>query len=212
MKLVPPHDIVRAVRDELAVPGRYDLDATVRPPHRSWLEIALTWVGDRLRDLEHTVAAHVHIGRGERSLFGDVLVLGSLLVVAYVAARLLAQAEYDRAQRGGAVSLSPARSAHALSVRAGQAAAEGDYARAVRIIFAAAVTLLDLRGVVRDEESATINDLRRRLRERGAAVETPFVEIARAYTSAAYAERPTDAQAWERARTAYGELTRIANA
>ena len=208
----PPHDIVRAVRAELAVPGRYHLHAAVRPQRRSLLEQLFSWFVDRLRDFERAIAAHVHVNPAQRGIFGDLVVASAVLVVAYVGARLLAQAQIDRAQRAVGMPLSPARSAHALSIRAAQAAAEGDYARAVRILFAAAVTLLDLRGIVRDDESATINDLRRALHAHERAVEAPFIEIARIYTSAAYAERPTDASAWERAQRAYGELARSVTA
>ncbi len=209
MTPVPPHDIVRAVRAELAVPGRYQLHVAVRRP--SLLEVLADWLGDRYRAFERALAAHVHVTPAAKTAFGDLIVVAAVLAVAIVAARLLAQAQIDAAQRGDAHSLSPARSAHVLSVRAAAAAAEGDYARAVRTLFAAAVTLLDLRGVVRDDESATVNDLRRALHERDGRVEAPFIELARIYTSVAYAEAPTGADAWERAQRAYGDLSRSAS-
>jgi hypothetical protein len=65
---------------------------------------------------------------------------------------------------------------------------------------------LDLRGVVRDERSATINELRRALHERDGALEPAFVEIARLYTAAAYAQIPAGPDAWQRARAAYDHL------
>jgi hypothetical protein len=77
----------------------------------------------------------------------------------------------------------------------------------VRLLFAAAVTLLDLRGVVPEEQSTTINELRFALRERNADAELPFVDLARTYTEAAYAEHPIDAALWERAKTAYESLS-----
>ncbi|MGC2244865.1 MAG: DUF4129 domain-containing protein, partial [Candidatus Aquilonibacter sp.] len=100
--------------------------------------------------------------------------------------------------------------AHALAALAAQAASAGDYARAVRLLFIAAVTLLDLRGVVRDERSATVNELRRRLHERDGALEPAFVEIARLYTATAYAQTPVDPDAWLRARAAYDNLAQSA--
>ena len=126
--------------------------------------------------------------------------------IAVVVAHLLLQLQYERTRRERAIALAPARSAHALAVAAAQAANAGDYARAIRLMFMAAVTLLDLRGVVRDERSATINELRRALHERDGELEPAFVEIARLYTAAAYAQTPAGPDAWERARDAYDQL------
>ena len=67
--------------------------------------------------------------------------------------------------------------------------------------------LLDLRGVVHDDPSATVNDLRRALRARNAAAEGPFVDIARAFSSAAYAEERLDEPALNAAREAYDRLS-----
>ncbi len=212
MKPLPPHDIVRAVRAELRVPGRYDLNPHIRQRAYNPLQWAVRWIVDRLHDLEHAIASHVHVAPATKSAIGDLIVAVALLTVAFIAARLLLEAQIERAQHGETHTLAISRSAHALNLRAASYAADGEYALAVRTIFAAAVTLLDLRGVVRDEESATVNELRRALHERDGTVEMPFIEIARAYTSAAYAEKPTDADAWELAQRAYGELTQSVRA
>jgi hypothetical protein len=91
-------------------------------------------------------------------------------------------------------------------VAASAAARDGDFARAIRLTFIAAVTLLDLRGVMRDERSATINELRRALHDRDDDLDGPFAEIAQLYTAAAYAQAPAGPEAWHRARAAYDEL------
>lgn len=201
----PPTGIIRAVRAELAVPGRYHLGAAA-PPHRSLLDVALQWLADRWNDLWNALASHVKLGRAGASLVGDLIVVLCVLTIAAIGAHLLLQLQYERTRREGAVALTQPRSAHALAALAAQAAQAGDYARAIRLVFIAAVTLLDLRGVVRDERSATVNELRRALHERDGALEPAFVEIARLYTAAAYAQMPAGPEAWERARSAYERL------
>ncbi len=206
----PPIEIVRAVQAELAVPGRYHL--VVATPHRSLLEIALQWFGDRWNDLWNLLTSHIKLGPSGTSLIGDLIVVFCVAAIAVIGAHLLAQLQYERTRREAATPLAQARSAHALAAQAAQAAQAGDHARAIRLIFMAAVTLLDLRGVVRDERSATINDLRRALHERDGTLEAAFVEIAHLYTAAAYAQLPTGPQAWQRARAAYDDLAASAAA
>jgi hypothetical protein len=200
----PPHDIVRAVREELATPGRYHLSGSaVR--ERSWLQIALRWIYERYSDFAHALSVRLKVGPHAVSIFGDLVVVGVVLLVAVVAARLLISIQLERSAHARAVALGPARSANALARAATEAAAAGDYALATRLTLAAAVTLLDLRGHVRDDASATINELRRRLR--GMPSEPEFTTIARAYTSIAYAEEPAERESWDRARAAYERLS-----
>ncbi len=198
----PPHDIVRAVRQELATPGRYHLhEAAVR---RTWLQIVAQWVYDRYAAFAHALSARLKVGPAAVSIFGDLLVIVVVLLVAYVAALLLVSMQLERSARARAIALGPARSAHALARRAADAASQGRYDAATRLVFAAGVTLLDLRGVVHDDASATINELRRTLR--GSPAEEPFVALARVYASTAYAEEPASEETWNAARTAYDRL------
>lgn len=165
------------------------------------------WLGDRWNDFAHRFFPHLRVNERSASIAGDLLVLLSAIVIAVAAARLLAAFQVSRDRRVTVHTRSgPARSAHALVAQARQAAQAGNYAEAVRIAFVAAITLLDLRGIVQDDAAATINDVRRALRERDPAAEAPFVELARAYTDAAYAERPVDAALWERTEFAYRRL------
>jgi len=201
----PPTDIVAAVRAELAVPGRYHLTLGGLE-HRSLVDRALQWLWDRWSDLFHALFSHIKIGPQGTSLIGDAVIVLCVVATAAVGAHLLLQLEDERSRRDRATALEPARSAHAFALAAAAAASAGEYARAIRLLFIAAVALLDLRGVVRDERSATINQLRRTLHARNAALEGPFVEIARLYTAAAYAQAPAGIDAWQRARAAYDHL------
>ncbi len=201
----PPIDIIRAVRTELAVPGRYHLEKA-SPAHPSIFGLVFQWFYDRWNDLWNAFTSHVKIGSAGVSIIGDLLVVTCVLAIALIGAHLLMQLENERTRRARAIALTQPRSAHALAALAAQAASAGDYARAVRMVFIAAVTLLDLRGVVRDERSATVNELRRRLHARDGALEPAFVEIARLYTATAYAQTPAGPDAWQRARAAYDQL------
>ena len=205
MNPAPPIDVTQAVRAEFAVPGRYQLGQAA-PPHRTLLGLAFQWLYDRWSDLWNALASHLKIGPGGAAILGDLLVAACVAAIAIVGAHLLLRLQYEGMRNQQVTSLAPPRSAHALAALATQAANAGDFARAVRLLFMAAVTLLDLRGIMRDERSATVNQLRRRLRERDGALEPAFVEIARLYTAAAYAQTPADPQAWQRARAAYDDL------
>ncbi|HEV7178250.1 MAG TPA: DUF4129 domain-containing protein, partial [Candidatus Baltobacteraceae bacterium] len=143
---------------------------------------------------------------------GDILVILGALVVAFAAARLLFAVQIARDRRVASTAFEPARrSAHAVARSAATAAESGNYTLAVRLLFAAAVALLDVRGVAHDRRSATINELCAAVRERYAGAEAPFSDIARIYTIAAYAEYTVDASAWERASSAYKRLAERAS-
>jgi hypothetical protein len=203
----PPADIAAAVRAELAVPGRYDIHEAVRPAHEPWWLTAWRWIWDRLADLAHAIGQRVPNASGFERVAGVLLVLAALALVAYVLARLIVALDV-RTRRPQSVPLGSAPNAHALMQAAMQAAAAREYTRAVRIAFIAAVTLLDLRGVVRDDASATVNELRSALAARGPAVGEPFLRLARLYTAAAYAETPADDADWGAARGAYDALVK----
>ncbi len=170
------------------------------------LAVLWQWLVDRWNDLFQQLVRHVKIGPRGASLIGDALVIACALAIAALCAHLLTQFQLERTRRTRVVEIAPVRSAHALAALAVQAAEGGDYARAVRTLFMAMVTLLDLRGIVHDERSATVNELRRALHERAGGLEPAFVEVARLYTSAAYAQAPVDEVAWQRARAAYDRL------
>jgi hypothetical protein len=205
MNAGPPVDIVRAVRAELAVPGRYQLSLG-GVQHRSLVDEIFQWLWDRWADFFRALTSHIKIGPRGTSLIGDAVVVLCVVAIAAIAAHLLTQLQYERSRRERAFALGPARSAHALAAAAAAAARDGDFARAIRLTFIAAVTLLDLRGVMHDERSATINELRRALHERNDELDGPFAEISALYTATAYAQAPAGPQAWQRARAAYDEL------
>ena len=105
---------------------------------------------------------------------GDVLIGLAVLVLVFVVIRLLAEFQIDRRRAATVEALGAPRDARKLYERATAAARKGDFTAASRLLFAATVVALDLRGVVTEDPSATVGDLRRALRSRrdgaGAAV------------------------------------------
>ncbi|MDQ2866451.1 MAG: hypothetical protein M3R51_09520 [Candidatus Eremiobacteraeota bacterium] len=196
-----------AVRRELAVPGRYHLGAPEHAQRRSWWQSIAAWVGDRINEFFAWIAAHVHPGREGSAIVGDALLLGAVVLVGIVGARLLVALQLTRDRKVASASIAHAdRDAQSLISAAALAATREDYASAVRALFAAAVTVLDLHGTIDDDQGATINELRRMIRTRDADAERSFGEIARYYSVAAYAQAPIDRAAWQSVRDAYAVI------
>lgn len=199
-----------AAAAELAHPGRYDL----APPktavrQKSLWERAMDWLGKQWDRFWNALFGKVNVSQRERGVFGDLALAIVLLALIIAVIRLLAGAQLERAaRRGGAhEALGSQRSARALYWEAAALADRGDYAHAVRVLFLAAVTALDLRGVMRDDAGATVGELRRTLRARDARLAEPFDRVANPFVAAAYAEAPIGDAEWQRARDAYADLT-----
>ena len=161
----PPADLNRLVAAELSVRGRYRLAAERPAVERTspWLEF-WAWVRDRWNDLWRAAFGRVRLGPGGAVVAGDALMAIVALLLLVVAFRLLSGLAIER--RGGARAqrLESPRDASALYATACAFARAGDYTRASAALFAAAIASLSARGVVRDDRSATVGDLRRTLR------------------------------------------------
>ncbi len=126
-----------------------------------------------------------------------------LLVVGF---RLISGLAIDRRAAVRAQRLETPQDASALYATACAFARSGDYTRASAALFAAAIVAMSARGVVRDDRSATVGDLRRTLRAGDDTLVGPFDEVASAFVAGTYAERPLATAEWERARTSYLRL------
>jgi hypothetical protein len=102
--------------------------------------------------------------------------------------------------------------AQTLYLQSTRAADRGDYAEAASLLFRAALAALDLRGVVHDDPSRTVNECRAAVRERAPQSTAPFDTIARTFTAALYADAPVSAQQWNAARSAFAELAAYGSA
>lgn len=143
---------------------------------------------------------------------GDVLLVVLVLVVIFVLVRLLmsavrvgsANAEY-RAQ--GAPP--DASALHELSLAA---AARGDYALAIVLLFRAALAALDVQGVVHDDPSRTVNECRRAVRAKAPPLAQDFDAIARPFTAVLYADEPVTEGQWRAALQAFAHFPQAADA
>ncbi len=200
------------MRAELSVPGRYRLHALPVHARANWWQLFVDWIGGWWNSLARRFIPHVHFGTRGADLAGDVIVVLCVALIAFAALRLMMAIQLAKERRARVVPIGrSSHDAHRHFTAAITAAGEGRYAGAVRALFAATVELLDVRGVLHDERSATVNDLRGLLRQRNRYEEIAFSTIARIYTDAAYAERPIDAALWQAARTAYDALAREQN-
>ncbi len=203
----PPADLKRLAAAELSTRGRYRLaperPAAARPS--PWLEF-WQWVRDRWNDLWRAAFGRVRLGPGGAVVAGDALMALLALFLLVVAFRLLSGLSIERRAAARARRLETPPDASELYAAACACARDGDYARASAALFAAAVASLSARGVVRDDRSATVGDLRRTLRAEDGTLVAPFDDVASAFVAGTYAERALASGEWERARTSYLRL------
>jgi hypothetical protein len=197
-------DFAAAARRELATPGRYQLSTKIAPPPQPTLWQQLwQWIGDRLREIWNALNDRVHIGQSGAVAIGDLLIGLAVLALVFVAIRLLAEFQIDRRRAAAVEALGAPRDARKLYERATAAARKGDFTAASRLLFAATVVALDLRGVVAEDPSATVGDLRRALRSRQTELVTPFDAVAAPFVASTYAERSIEPADWDRAHAAF---------
>jgi hypothetical protein len=196
---------------ELAAPGRYDLtERQVRPREKTLWERFWDGARDLYDKFWNAVFGRIHLGPQGSLAFGDAMIALFATIVLVVGVRLLIGLQIERSarNRGKFEAIEVSRSAHALYLQACDLAKNARFAMAVRVLFLAAVVALDLRGVLRDDASATVGDLRRTLRERDGRMVPPFDEVADAFIAAAYAEREILSDEWQRALDGYRALIR----
>lgn len=188
--------------EELSVPGRYHLrDAVAAPRAKTWWERLMDWLGDRWNALINALFGRARVNPKVAGAVGDIVI--ALLVLAVAAAAVRIVVVYGRrSRRAGSVrALAPDADAATLYAMAAKRADRGEFAAASQLLFRATLALLDVRGTLRDDASATVGEIRRRLPARD--VVSAFDAIARLFVAGTYAERPLDAAQWERARDAY---------
>lgn len=206
----PPPSLRALATRELATAGRYRLAPGRGPaakPDVAWWMRAWNWLRDRWTQLWSAAFGRARLGRNGAMAIGDLLIAAAGLLILFVAYRLLAGFVFERRSRTGSFEAidSPA-DAPALYAAANDRARRGEYGAASRLLFAATISALALRGVVRNDRSATVGDFRGALRQRDAGLLALFDAVSSAFVTSAYAELPVDASAWERARLAYLSL------
>ncbi|HEY1656059.1 MAG TPA: hypothetical protein VGF86_13195 [Candidatus Tumulicola sp.] len=173
---------------------------------RPWWRQLWTWLSDRWAQIWRAAFGNARLGRRGAVAIGDLLLAAAIGLVLFAAWRLLRGFAFERSRAASLESLAPVPDARAVYARACDRARQGDYAAASRLLFAATVAVLTLRGVVVEDRSATVGDLRRALRRQYRALVPPFDAVSGAFVTSAYAEEPIDAGQWEGARLGYVAL------
>ena len=203
----PPID-PRALARHILSEHRFRLGSHAAAPPRTWWDVALSWLGDRWNAFLAAFTAHVRLGKTAGVLVGDILLVAIAVVVLVVLFRLLSNTLAEAPAARSASPLPQTLRAHALYEQSLRIAADGDYAAAIALLFRAALVCLDVRGVVHDRPSFTVNQTRRAVREHAAACIDAFESLAQIFTDALYAERAVTADQWTRAREAYGAIAK----
>ncbi len=200
-------DLKMLAQRELAPPGRYRL-AQSPAPRKPWWSGIWDWIAGRWQQFWHTLFGHVRVGSTTAASIGDVLLAIVALILLITIVRLVRNIQITRAASSGARAepLRDAPPAAELYRQACDAANRRDYGAAALLLFAATVALLDARGAVVANRSATVGDLRRQLRASDANLVDPFDAVAAPFVQRAYAERAVGEPQWNRARFAYQEL------
>lgn len=203
--LQPPLD-PRTLARHIVSEHRFRLGINPPAQQRTWWDIALSWLGDRWMQLIAAFGTHVRFGNTAGVLVGDIVLVSIVLFVLAVLFRLLSNTLADAPVASGAAALPRTQRAHAFYEKSVRSAADGEYAAAIALLFRAAVVSLDVRGIVHDRPSFTVNQMRSAVREHAAACVDAFDVLARIFTDVLYAERPASADEWTRARDAYAAI------
>ena len=198
----PPSD-PRALALRILSEARFRISVS-RPPERTWWDHARQWLADRWQTLVDAFSRNVHIGKHAGVAVGDVLIVLAIGAILIAGVRLLRQLgrEYARRSSEGA-SIAAAESARRIYARSVETARSGAYAQAIILLFRSTLAALDMRRLVADAPSRTVNETRREIRRTLPAFAAPFEIIARAFTAVAYADAPAGEDEWARAHQAY---------
>ena len=197
------------IKHILAQPAYHTAVTTDKAPPPSLWDQIWSWLGDHLGWLLHPLVHVLAKSSKAGTVIGVILTIAALLALAYVVFRLaFALARGPRATQTSArirplhVRLSAAEARAA----AADAAARGDYARAIAALFAAALAELDERAVVTFDATRTPGEYRRLVRGARQRAAPPFDELSEGFVRAAFGDVPVgraDFEAAERALAAF---------
>ncbi|MHB8461142.1 MAG: DUF4129 domain-containing protein [Vulcanimicrobiaceae bacterium] len=191
---------------ELSNTLRYPRTTQVARVEKNWWQRLWDRMWAAWSKLLRALFARAKIGPGIERSFGDVLIVVVILLVLGMTIRLVLSARGDRAKRDDVRALGLDRDARELYGRACQAAAAGERGVAAQLAFLAVIVALDLGGIVSDDASATVGDVRARLSQTQPALIPPYDRVARAFTTSAYAESPVDEPTWDAARRSCAQI------
>jgi hypothetical protein len=180
-------------------------------PTPSFWELAWNWFVDHiLRPLLHPIGSALARSQGVGKWVGLILIAVALCALAFLIFRLVLA--FVRPRRDaqslerGVRSLELGRSSADWLALAREAAARGDYERAIAALFAAALAALDERAVIALDPARTPGEYRRLVRRTRADASVAFDELADRYVRAAYAEAAPERADFEAAERAYASF------
>ena len=198
-----PHALARTILSE----PRFRVRVSA-PARKTWWDMLVGWLRDRWHDLVGAFGKHVHVSPGVSVATGDIVIVIVAALVVFVGIRLLSQYIAEGVSRPGTpravASHTGAVELYDMSLEASR---RGDYGAAVALIFRASLGVLDLRGVVHDDPSCTVNESRRQVRGTDPRLVEPFDVLSRAFTAVVYADAPVSQTQWANAREAYLRLS-----
>ena len=198
-----PYALARTILSE----RRFRVRVTA-PARKTWWDVLVGWLGDRWHDLLGAFGKHVHVSPRVTVAAGDIVIVVVTALVIFVAVRLLSQYIAEGVSQLGTLRAVPSHAgAVELYEMSLEASRRGDYGAAVALLFRASLAVLDLRGVVHDDPSSTVNESRRQVRRTEPRLVEPFEVLARAFTAVVYADAPVSQTQWANACEAYLRLS-----
>jgi hypothetical protein len=177
------------------------------PRSPSLFERIFDWLGEQfaklLQGISKAAAAAPFLGK----LFTVIIIGLAVFALAAVGFRLAQGLSMRKRPTFDAGELleRPA-SADEFLAGAQAAAARGDFAKAVSLLFGATLMLLDRSDKIPYDPARTAGEYRRLVRRAAAPIASPFDTLARVFTLAAYADAPVGPEDWQAAQTSYRSL------
>jgi len=209
----PAHQIGPTLASILAQPAYHEAESkTEATPKKSWWDLFLEWLADLIRRLFGGLfsAATGLPWLGQVIIYATLAALAALLV--YVAIRLARYLMVSRRAReieDAGELLERETSAQELLDVARAAAARGEYALAISLLFRAALRRLDAVGMVPYDAARTAGEYRRAVRRASSQASAPFDSLAQTFTIATYANAEIGEQDWNKAGDAYGQFVPV---
>jgi|GEM_PF-664937 len=206
----PARDLAPTLAAILAQPAYHETESAVEAQvHETWWQRFLDWLAglfQRLFGGLFTAAAEIP-WIGKLVVYVTLAALAALIV--YVATRLarylLRTRRVASDEDEGELLVHRASPSELLDM-ARAAARAGDYARAISMLFRAALRRLDASGVIAYDAARTAGEYRRAVRRDCAVAAKPFDALAHTFTLATYAQAPVAESDWYAADIAYQDF------
>lgn len=208
----PRVNAMREARAILSDPAYQSTELSEKVPPKTWWQRFIEWLAGIFDRMFRGVfrAATVAPKLSETLAIAVLAAVAlALIVVVYRLVRAYFVSRPRRKLEEVGQVIGPAQQARTLYAAACEAAARRHYARAVVLLFQAALVALDRAGIAHFDPARTAGEYRRVVRRAGGSAYAPFDRLAQTFTFAAYAERPTGEAEWHDADRAYQALEPI---